>query len=69
MIDFGIRQRCENCKYGHCDLDNKKKPIKAYCSKMNIELKGKEFEKFNCMYFEREEVNENNRIVCRRRCM
>jgi len=56
MIDFGTRQRCENCKYGHCEYNYKVKPLKSYCTKLKVEIKGKEFERLsNCMYFERKE--------------
>lgn len=55
MFDFGVRQRCENCKHGHCEYDYKRKPVRAYCSKINKEINGKLFNNLmNCLHFERE---------------
>lgn len=53
MIDFGIRPRCENCINSYCYYDSKQRPIGADCSKLKLKIRGKDFESFNCMYFER----------------
>ena len=57
MFDFGVRQRCENCKYGHCEYDYKRKAVRAYCSKINKEINGKLFNSLmNCLHFERDKI-------------
>ena len=59
MIDFGTRQRCENCEYGHAYYDKKMKPVEADCRRFKFKINRKDFETFNCMYFKKkEEVKE-----------
>ena len=61
LMDFGIRQRCENCKHGDCEYDSKRRPVGAYCNKMDVRINEKIFKNLmNCLNFDKKEGKNGN---------